>query len=115
MRLKNEEDVWTSIDNIIDFLEENILIGAKIVDPEEIEKYVKAEMATVYRHLRRVTSRILCVCNGKREISAVVKLFVARDFLLYIRIDADRCHTVRVGKRYCSGCTIFDSAARHQR
>ena len=53
MKPKNEEDVWTSIDNIIDLLEENILIGAKIVDPVEIEKYVKVEMATVYRHLRR--------------------------------------------------------------
>ena len=28
--------------------------GRNIVDPKEIEEYTKAEMATVYRHLRRV-------------------------------------------------------------
>lgn len=53
MKPKNEEDVWTSIDNLIDLLEDVMIKGKEIVDPKEIEAYVKAEMATAYRHLRR--------------------------------------------------------------
>ena len=53
MKPKNEEDVWTSIDNLIDLLEDVMIKGRDIVDPKEIEEYTKAEMATAYRHLRR--------------------------------------------------------------
>lgn len=53
MRPKNEEDVWTSIDNLIDLLEDVMIKGKEIVEAGEIEQYVKAEMATAYRHLRR--------------------------------------------------------------
>lgn len=53
MKPKNEEDVWTSIDNLIDLLEDVMIKGRNIVVPKEIEEYTKAEMATAYRHLRR--------------------------------------------------------------
>ena len=48
-----EEALWTSIDNLMDLLEDVLLKGREFVDPLDIEEYVKAEMATVYRHLWR--------------------------------------------------------------
>lgn len=52
-RNDREEALWTSIDNLIDLLEDVMIKGKVFMDPEEIERYVKAEMATVYRHLGR--------------------------------------------------------------
>lgn len=52
-RNDREEALWTSIDNLIDLLEDVMMKGKEFMDPEEIAKYTKAQMATVYRHLGR--------------------------------------------------------------
>ena len=51
-RNDREEDLWVSIDNLIDLLEDVMLKGRDIVGSEETVKYVKHMMTTVYDNVK---------------------------------------------------------------
>ena len=53
IRFLIEEDAWKRIDRLVDELEEVALKATDVIRAEEIVKYIKAEMATVYRHVER--------------------------------------------------------------
>lgn len=49
---KVEEDGWTSIDNTLELLDEVVSKLARVVDVDDIERYISPMMATIYRHAR---------------------------------------------------------------
>lgn len=58
-QVSTEELGWQSIDNLLQELGEVIVKHSEVVDVEDIEKYIRPQLTTIYRHAMERRNNVL--------------------------------------------------------